>query len=256
MIIYKTTFPNGKIYIGQSTYNDPNYLGSGVICTNAFKKFGRENCKKEILRVCKTQKELDFFEKYYIKKFNSTDLSIGYNILPGTSNEFGQGSPMKIERVRLKAQKKIQKFYKTKKGKQQCKEISRRQKILMNDENYKIKITSLFKKGEVAGEKNPNFGNYWNEEQKNNLRQKMLGRYDGENNPNFGNKWSDEKREKMSSRQKERFAKGAKNPMTDMKRITNGKENTVIHKDSPLPDGWRYGLTTKKMLQRNEDKKC
>ena len=49
---------------------------------------------------------------------------------------------------------------------------------------------------------------------------------------------------------------GLPNPMQDMKRITDGKTNTVIHKDSPLPDGWRYGLTTKKMLQRNEDNKC
>ena len=252
MHIYKTTFPNGKIYIGQSTYNDEQYFGSGVICSRALKKFGKENCKKEILRECKTQKQLDFFEAYYIKKFNSTDLSIGYNILPGTSNEFGQGSPMKIERVRKKCQKKLKKFYKTKKGKRQCKKISLIQIEKFKNPEKRKQISDKLK-GRFLGENNANFGNYWNEEQKNNLRQKMLGRYDGEKNPNFGNKWSDEKREKMSSRQKERFAKGAKNPMTDMKRITNGKENTVIHKDEPLPEGWRYGLTTKKMLQRNED---
>jgi hypothetical protein len=255
MYIYKTTFPNGKIYIGQSTYNDEQYFGSGVICSRALKKFGKENCKKEILRECKTQKQLDFFETYYIKKFNSTDINIGYNIMPGTTNEFAQGSPMLIERVKLKSQKKLKKFYKTKKGKLQCKEISRRQKERFSNIEERLKISKSLK-GKMAGKKNPNFGNYWNDEQKEKQRQKMLGRYDGENNPNFGNKWSDEKREKMSSRQKERFAKGAKNPMTDMKRITNGKENTVIHKDSPLPDGWRYGLTTKKMLQRNEDNKC
>ena len=85
----------------------------------------------------------------------------------------------------------------------------------------------------------------------------MLGRYDGENNPNFGNKWTDEQRKKMSDAQKLKVSEeNYVNPMQDMKRITDGKTNTVIHKDSPLPDGWRYGLTTKKMLQRNEDKKC
>ena len=253
MVIYKTTFPNGKIYIGQSTYNDPNYLGSGVICTNAFKKFGRENCKKEILRVCKTQKELDFFEKYYIKKFNSTDLSIGYNILPGTSNEFGQGSPMKIERVRKKCQKKLKKYFRTKKGKKHSEMISNLQKKLMNDVEHRKKIKTMFKKGEMMGEKNPNFGNYWNDEQKNKLRQKMLGRYDGNKNPNFGNKWSDEQRLKMSNRVKEDYKNGKKNPMTGMKRITNGIENKIIHKNDEIPDGWRYGLTTKRMLQNENN---
>lgn len=82
------------------------------------------------------------------------------------------------------------------------------------------------------------------------------GRYIGEKNPNFGNNWSDKKKKLLSDKKKELYKNGLPNPMQDMKRITNGKENTVIHKDSPLPDGWRYGLTTKKMLQRNEDKKC
>lgn len=102
MIIYKIIFPNGKIYIGQDSNNNPKYLGSGVKSNCALKKFGKENCKKEILRFCKTQKQLDFFEAYYIKKFKSTDIKIGYNILPGTSNKFGSGSPMLIERVRNK----------------------------------------------------------------------------------------------------------------------------------------------------------
>lgn len=107
MIIYKTTFPNGKIYIGQSIYNNEKYFGSGVKCFDALKKFGKENCKKEILRECKTQKQLDFFEMFYIKKFNSTDINIGYNILPGTSNEFAQGSPMLIESCRNKLKNTI-----------------------------------------------------------------------------------------------------------------------------------------------------
>ena len=246
MHIYKTTFPNGKIYIGQSTYNNEQYFGSGVICSRALKKFGKENCKKEILRECETQKQLDFFEMFYIKKFNSTDINIGYNIMPGTTNEFAQGSPMLIERVRLKVQKKIKKFFRTRKGKNHAKKISEHVK----------KIKTLFTSENVMGEKNPNFGNKWTDEQKEKMRQKMLGRYDGEKNPNFGNKWSDEKRKKMSDAQKlKALEENYVNPMQDMKRITDGKTNTVINKDSPLPDGWRYGLTTKKMLQRNEDNK-
>lgn len=107
MVIYKTTFPNGKIYIGQDRYNNAKYFGSGVKCSDAIKKFGKENCKKEILRECETQKQLDFFEAYYIKKFNSTNKEIGYNILPGTANKFGSGSPMLIEEVRNKLKNTI-----------------------------------------------------------------------------------------------------------------------------------------------------
>ena len=250
MIIYKTTFPNGKIYIGQSTYNDEQYFGSGVICSRALKKFGKENCKKEILRECETQKQLDFFEAYYIKKFNSTNKEIGYNILPGTANKFGSGSPMLINEVRIRAILKIRSFHRSYKG-------------------FKNSIKhSKFLKGRFVGENNPNFGNYWNEEQKDKMRQKMLGRYNGENNPNFGNKLSNDNKNKISKKLRDyydtkegvehrnrsaEFMKKLSIDRIGTKWITNGKENTVIHKDSPLPDGWRYGLTTKKMLQRNED---
>lgn len=102
MIIYKTIFPNGKIYIGQDRYNNCKYFGSGVKCLDAIKKFGINNLKKEVLRLCKNQKELDKWEMIYIKKFDSTNPKIGYNILPGTANEFGSGSPMLIKEVRDK----------------------------------------------------------------------------------------------------------------------------------------------------------
>jgi hypothetical protein len=38
------------------------------------------------------------------------------------------------------------------------------------------------------GEENSNYGNCWSEKQKENLRKKMLGRYDGKDNPNYGNR--------------------------------------------------------------------
>ena len=115
MIIYKIIFPNDKIYIGQDRYNNEKYFGSGVKCLDALKKFGKENCKKEILRFCNNQKELDFFEMFYIKKFNSTDVKIGYNILPGTANKFSSGSPMLIKRVREKFKKTVKSRTKEKK---------------------------------------------------------------------------------------------------------------------------------------------
>lgn len=87
MIIYKTTNQvNGKIYIGQDKYNNPNYLGSGKILHLAFQKYGIENFKKEIIEKCESIEKLNEQEKYWINYYNSTDRKIGYNIALG-----GQG---------------------------------------------------------------------------------------------------------------------------------------------------------------------
>jgi hypothetical protein len=84
MVIYKTTnLANGKIYIGQDSKNDKNYLGSGKTLFKAIKKYGKENFKKEILEECLSKKQLDEREKFWILKLNSTDPKIGYNISPG-----------------------------------------------------------------------------------------------------------------------------------------------------------------------------
>jgi group I intron endonuclease len=107
-IIYKTTcLINGKIYIGQHTLNNSNYLGSGKKLNNAIKCYGKQNFKRETLRECNTQKELDLFEQIYIKRFDSTNPDIGYNILKGTSYDFGSGNPSKIPEVQEKIKNKI-----------------------------------------------------------------------------------------------------------------------------------------------------
>jgi hypothetical protein len=70
MVIYKTTnLINGKIYVGQDTKNNPNYLGSGKKLKFALKKYGIENFKKEILEECSTLDELNELEKYWISKW-------------------------------------------------------------------------------------------------------------------------------------------------------------------------------------------
>jgi hypothetical protein len=56
MIIYKTTnLINNKIYIGQSKYNNCDYLGSGSLLKKAIKKYGKQNFKKEIIEYCHTK---------------------------------------------------------------------------------------------------------------------------------------------------------------------------------------------------------
>jgi group I intron endonuclease len=90
MIIYKTTnLINGKIYVGQDSKNDKNYLGSGVILKKAIKKYGLESFKKEVIDIANTKEELDLKEIFWINKLNSTDKFIGYNLSNGGNGCLG-----------------------------------------------------------------------------------------------------------------------------------------------------------------------
>ncbi len=101
--VFKTTFLNGKIYIGQTVgrvYQNQNgsmkqgnlgYFGSGKIMKNAVNKYGKESLVREILIFCSSQKALDKYEKVLTLKFKSTNFKIGYNIVKGSVlGQFGQ----------------------------------------------------------------------------------------------------------------------------------------------------------------------
>jgi hypothetical protein len=84
MQIYKiTNLVNNKIYIGKDTTSDPNYFGSGLIIRKAIKKYGLENFIKEVIDETEDYKELSKKEISWIKKLNSTNKKIGYNISTG-----------------------------------------------------------------------------------------------------------------------------------------------------------------------------
>ena len=77
MNIYKTINKiNGKVYIGQDTKDRPDYFGSGILIIRALAKYGKDSFDKEILEECCSREDLDDREIYWIKKFNSTDLSM------------------------------------------------------------------------------------------------------------------------------------------------------------------------------------
>lgn len=78
--IYKYTFPNGKVYIGQ-TYKGSGRYGTqfgykGQLVYRAMKKY--PNYKKEILEYC-TLEEVDDRERYYIEKYRAMEKPYGYN---------------------------------------------------------------------------------------------------------------------------------------------------------------------------------
>lgn len=87
MYIYKiTNLLNQKVYIGQSSKSweeSLDYYGSGVLIEKAIKVHGIDNFEKELLENCKTKKQLDKAEKFWIKHYKENlQLSL-YNLTEG-----------------------------------------------------------------------------------------------------------------------------------------------------------------------------
>ena len=87
-VVYKVTYPNGKIYIGQDRTDSLNYFGS--VDDNLIRRdFTREQLKdftvrKEILWESEkaTVEQLNKKESEFILKYRSNDPAIGYNRRP------------------------------------------------------------------------------------------------------------------------------------------------------------------------------
>lgn len=92
MIIYKTTnLVNNKIYIGQTNGNRKNYKGGGKLLKLAFNKYGRDSFKFEVIVEGDfNQVLIDDLERHYIRLYNSTNRSIGYNLESGGFGHIGK----------------------------------------------------------------------------------------------------------------------------------------------------------------------
>ena len=88
VVIYKITYPNGKIYIGQDRTNDINYFGSAnsrLIAQDFTQEQRRDfTIRKEILWEAEevTVQEVTRKEIEFIRAFNSNYPEIGYNQWP------------------------------------------------------------------------------------------------------------------------------------------------------------------------------
>lgn len=87
-VVYKITYPNGKIYIGQDVTDSINYFGSASSELIA-KDFTREErrdftIRKEILWESESasKEEVNEKELEYIRKYESNNPAIGYNQWP------------------------------------------------------------------------------------------------------------------------------------------------------------------------------
>jgi hypothetical protein len=87
-VIYKITYPNGKIYIGQDVTDSINYFGSASskLIEVDFTREQRHDftIRKEILWESETaaESEVNEAELLFILKYKSNDSLIGYNRWP------------------------------------------------------------------------------------------------------------------------------------------------------------------------------
>jgi hypothetical protein len=87
-IVYRVTYPNGKIYIGQDRTNSINYFGSASseLIARDFTPEQRQTfaITREILWQSETatQAEVTRVEIEFILRYRSNDPAIGYNQFP------------------------------------------------------------------------------------------------------------------------------------------------------------------------------
>ena len=204
---------NWKKYVGQHHYHleklDSNYHGSGHIIRQIYKK--RPQTLKEVyLKTCYTQEELDEWEQYYIKFYN-TLYPNGYNLRDG-----GNGGLMSEEARRKSSD--------SHKGKP-----AHNKGVPMSEETKK-KISEANK-----GTPPPNKGKPMNEEQK----KKLSEAHKGKPSPNKGKPMSEETKKKISESQK-----GKEFSEEHRKKLSEAKKGKPAHnKGVPMSEEHRKKIS-------------
>lgn len=112
--VYKITNKiTGKIYIGITNQGSgaryrhhwyESRIGEPSPIHRSMAEYGEDNFTLEIIDFAETYEELKEKEKFWIKKFNSTDRNIGYNLTEGGDGTFGRThSEETKEKIRQKA---------------------------------------------------------------------------------------------------------------------------------------------------------
>ena len=158
--VYQTTcLVNNKKYIGIHIPTIPSYkyLGSSPSLKKDIAQYGRDKFSQVILAFAESADELAHLEIDFIHKFNACEDPQYYNMRRSTT----------IKTADLKAYQREKESLRT------------------NKKEEKIIDTS-----------NPNYGNYWSEEKKQQLRDKLRkqGHSQGKNNPNYDPKQKKERK--------------------------------------------------------------
>ncbi|TDW58449.1 hypothetical protein PU634_00125 [Oceanimonas pelagia] len=85
-VIYKITYPNGKIYIGKDLTDSINYFGSASdeLIAKDFTREQRQSMtiRKDILLESDDAAEINRRESEFIREYQSNNPDIGYNRWP------------------------------------------------------------------------------------------------------------------------------------------------------------------------------
>jgi group I intron endonuclease len=195
LIYLSTNLINGKQYIGDHSTNNINdsYLGSGVLIKKSIKKYGRQNFRKEIIKIFETKREAFDAQEKYILKYNTLTPN-GYNIsIKGGHQEKKSLSPETLEKIRLSLAGK--KLNLTEEQRKRRREIQRGKKHSEETKN-KIRLKNLGKKvSEGSKEKNRqhHLGKKLSAKSKEKISQSLIG-----NTRTLGHKNSKEQNEKIS----------------------------------------------------------
>lgn len=254
------------------------YYGSGSIWNDLLSGLKRKNpnnwqyfVKREVLCTItnNSQKTLDKLEEFWIKR-EKAHYSYGLggcNILWGTSNEFGSGSPAKDPNVRKKMSRSMQK--RLKRGWKPAKhfytqEQRQRQSEIMKQKYINREMIAPLKGKKLSKERLDKMligyheflirvnktsamqGKHHTEECKRELSKKIKEQYKNGRKVNFkGEHHTEEVRKILSKKTKLQFQTSG-NPMRGRVRITNGIVNTTILRGEELPSGFWYGMKKRK----------
>lgn len=103
---------NNKVYIGQTwksikrrfqVHKQNSTYGHCIKLRRAMKKYGQDKFNIELLTFCHTQKIADYWETYFIHKYNS--IKNGYNILEFANNRKGVKHSLKTKNKMSKSRK-------------------------------------------------------------------------------------------------------------------------------------------------------
>lgn len=155
-VVYKLTFPNGKVYIGQTIQKLKDRLCKH--CNESFyvkdRKFN--NYKERAIRKYMTFKvevlyqgdELDYNEINYIKEYNSTNQEYGYNLDSGgnlnkTHSEETKLKMSESQKGRIVSEETKLKMSEAQKGKKLSEETKLKMSGINNHNAKSIIITEL-----------------------------------------------------------------------------------------------------------------
>ena len=204
---------NNKKYIGQSVNVEKRLNNHKRMLVNnthfnqhlqsSFNHYGLSDFNFRIIKEC-SEKDLDNWERWYIRVFNTQNRECGYNILDG-----GAGGGCYTDEMK-------QKF----------------SKMQIGEKNHMYGVT---------GKKHPRYGKTHTNEVKQKLKELGQKRV-GENNPFFGKKHSEETKQKISQANKGRNLWSDEDKQKMRKERLKGYARIIKKGRCPYSHKQRYGL--------------